>query len=140
MSGVPESHRLFWRCMTVEKLYLLFKSMMLSHGKVLSLLKEPLTNDEAEEKTWFYLQSYIGNRSDEELRRFVRFVTGSFVISVKSIAVGFNRLDGFARRPTVQTCSARIELPSTYASLPEFISEFRTFLSDPKYSWDMDAV
>ena len=33
MSGVPESHCPFWRCMTVEKLYLLFKSMMLSHGK-----------------------------------------------------------------------------------------------------------
>ena len=70
--------------MTVEKLYLLFKSMMLSHGKVLKLLKEPLTNDEAEGKTWFYLRNYIGDMSDEELRRFVRFVTGSFVISVKS--------------------------------------------------------
>ena len=102
--------------------------------QVLSLLKEPLTNDEAEEKTWFYLRSYIGNMSDEELRRFVRFVTGGFIISVKSIAVGFNRLNGFARHPTVQTCSARIELLSTYASLPEFISEFCTFLSDPKYS------
>ena len=124
-SGIPESHLPFWKCMTVDKLYLLYKSAMLSHCKVLSLV-EPYTNDEAEEKTWFYLRSYIGNMCDDELHCFVRFVTGSFVISVKSIAVLFNKTDGFARRPAVQTCSARLELSSTYASLPEFISEFRT--------------
>ena len=138
-SGIPESHRPFWKSMTVDKLYLLYKSMLLSHGKVLSLLVEPCTNDEAEEKTWFYLRSYIGNMSDEELRPFVRFVTGSFVISVKSIAISFNKSDGFSRHPAVQTCSSWLELPSTYSSLPEFISEFRAILSDPKYSWSMDA-
>ena len=54
--------------------------------------------------------------------------------------MSFNRLDGFARRPIAHTCSARLELPSTYSSLPEFISEFRSILSDPHYSWEMDAL
>jgi len=82
----------------------------------------------------------IGNMSDDELRRFVRFVTGSFVISVKSIAVSFNKTDGFACRPAVQTCSARLQLSSTHATLTEFISEFRAILSDPIYSWEMDTL
>ena len=51
--------------------------------------------------------------SNDELRRFVRFVTGSFVISVKSITVSFNKLDSFARRPIAHTCSARLELASS---------------------------
>ena len=119
---------------------MLYKTMLLSPSKVLSLLVEPHTKDDTEEKTWFYLRSYIGNMSSDELRRFVRFVTGSFVISVKSITVSFNRLDGFARRPIAHTCSARLELASTYSSLPEFVSEFRAFLSDPHYSWEMNAL
>ena len=139
-SGIPKSHIPFWKSMTADNLYLLYKTMLLSPSKVLSLLIEPYTKDETEEKTWFYLRSYIGNMSNDELRRFIRFVTGSFVISVKAITVSFNRLDGFARRPIAHTCSARLELPSTYSSLPEFISEFRSILSDPHYSWEMDAL
>ena len=115
--------------------------MLLSPSKVLSLLTEPYTKDKAEEKAWFYLRSFIRNMSNDELRRFVRFVTGSFVISVKAITVPFNRLDGLACRPIAHTCSARLELASTYSSLPEFISEFRSILSDPHYySWEMDAL
>lgn len=75
----------------------------------------------------------------EELHKFLRFVTGSFVICVPSISVSFNTLDGLARRPISHTCSATLELPCTYSSLPEFISEFRSVLSD-SHSWRMDAV
>lgn len=139
-SGVPMSHVPFWKSMTVENLYMLYKAMLLSPSKVLSLLVEPYMKDDTEEKTWFYLHSYIGNMSNDELRRFVRFVTESFVISVKSITVSFNRLDGLERRPIAHTCAARLELASTYNSLPEFISEFRTILSNPQYSWEMDAL
>ena len=84
-SGIPKSHIPFWKSMTADSLYLLYKTMSLSPSKVLSLLIEPYAKDETEEKTWFYLRSYIGNMSNDELRRFIRFVTGSFVISVKAI-------------------------------------------------------
>ena len=117
-SGVPTSHAPFWKNETVGNLYKLYKTMLLSPSKVLSLLVEPCLKDDAEEKTWFYLRSYIGNMKNDELHRFVRFVTGSFVINVKSIRVSFNRLDGKERRPIAQTCAARLVLASTFNSLP----------------------
>ena len=105
-SGIPTSHAPFWKNKTVGNLYKLYKTMLLSPSKVLSLLVEPCLKDDAEEKTWFYLRSYIGNMNNDELHRFVRLVTGSFVISVKSIRVSFNQLDGKERRPIADTCAA----------------------------------
>ena len=62
------------------------------------------------------------------------------MISVPAIDIVFNSLDGLARRPIRHTCSAILEISSTYASLPEFVAEFRAVLSDPVYSWRMDSV
>ena len=78
--------------------------------------------------------------SGDELRTFLRFVTGSLVTSVPNIDVSFNSLDGLGRRPVSHTCSATLELSSTYKSPPEFVAEFRAVLSDPVYSWRMDTV
>ena len=78
--------------------------------------------------------------SGDELRTFLRFVTGSFVISVPAIDLVFNSLDGLARRPISHTYSAKLEISSMYASLPEFVAEFRAVLSDPVYSWRLDSV
>ena len=132
--GIPKSYITFWKIKMTDGLYLLYKTMLLSPSKVLSLLIEPYTKDKAEEQTWFYLSSFIGKMSNDELCRFVTFITGSFVISVKAITVSFNRLDELTHRPIAHTCSARFELPSTYNSRLEFISEFHSILSDPYYS------
>ncbi len=138
-SGIPAKHQAFWESMSVEKLYSVYASLSVTTGKVLNLLKEPATENPSQE-VWIYRRKFIGNMTLEELRTFLRFVTGSFVISVTRIMVSFNNLDGLARRPISHTCSATLELPSTYRSLPEFISDFRAVLSDPYYSWMMDSV
>ena len=73
-------------------------------------------------------------------RRF-RFITENFVIIVPSILMSFNTLDGFARWPISHTCSALLELPSTYTSPPTFVSEFHAILADDDlYSWRIDAL
>ena len=78
--------------------------------------------------------------SGDELHTFLRFVTGSLVISVPNIDVIFNSLNALGRWPVSHTCSATLELSSTYNYLPEFVAEFRAVLSEPVYSWRMDAV
>ena len=139
-AGIPEVHRSFWKDMTVEKLHSLYTTLSVSSSKVLGLFKEPIMENASQEEVWQYLRRFVGNMTADELRTFLRFVTGSFVITVPSISVAFNTLDGLARRPISHTCSAMLELSSTYTSLPEFVSEFRAVLSDAYYSWRMDAL
>ena len=139
-AGIPKAHQPFWKHMTVEKLYSLYTTLSVSTAKVLSLLSEPVMESASQEEVWHYLRRFVGNMTVDELRIFLRFVTGSFVISVPSISVSFNTLDGLARRPISHTCSAMLEISSTYTSLPEFASEFHAVLSDPYYSWRMDSL
>ena len=139
-AGIPQTHKSFWKAMSVEKLHSLYLSLSVSVDKVLSILQEPIMRNHSEEEVWQYLRRFVGNMTVDELRTFLRFVTGSFVISVPSISVSFNTLDGLARRPISHTCSALLELPSTYTSLPIFVSEFRAILADDLYSWRMDAL
>ena len=104
------------------------------------MLADPDVLNSNEDRTWNYLRRYIGSMTCDELRTFLRFVTGSCVIRADKVKIIFNALDGLARRPLSHTCSYTLELPSTYHTYLEFVSEFQSILSDPEYSWRMDAV
>ena len=138
--GIPQQHIAFWRNISVQKLKSLYDVLSVSHSKVLKLLEEPPFCSTSEEDVWLYLRQFIGNMTQDELRAFLRFVTGSFVICLPRISVMFNKLEGLARRPISHTCSGMLELSSNYSSLPEFVSEFRAVLADPCYSWQMDSL
>ena len=114
--------------------------MSVSVFKVLSLIKEPILDTQRKEEVWMYIRRFVGNMTTDELRTFLRFVTGSFVISVPSIDVSFNTLDGLARRPIAHTCTATLEVATTYCTFLEFVDEFRNVLADPYFSWRMDAM
>lgn len=139
-AGIPENHRSFWKNRTVEKLYSFYISLSVSTAKVLNLLQEPVIENASQAEVWQFLRRFVGNMNVDELRTFLRFVTGSFVISVPAISVSFNTLSGLARRPISHTCSPMLEISSTYVSLPEFTAEFSTVLFEPYYSWRMDSV
>ena len=126
--------------MTVEKLYSLYTTLSVSTAKVLSLLSEPVMESASQEEVWHYLRRFVGNMTVDELRTFLCFITRSFIISVSSISVSFNTLDCLACWPISHTCSAMLEISSTYTSLPEFASEFDAVLSNPYYSWWMDSL
>ena len=138
--GIPSKHLPFWKRMTVDNFYSIYSSLSVSKAKILNLLIEPKFLSVPEDEVYQYLKRFIGNMSGDELRTFLRFVTGSLVISVLNIDVIFNSLNSLGRRPVSHTCSATLELSSTYKSLPEFVAEFCAVLSDPVYSWRMDAV
>ena len=137
--GIPVGHRPFWAQMSVSRLHTVYTALSVSTSKVLSLLSEPVITNEAQECAWAYLQQFVGDMGVNELRSFLRFVTGSFVISVDSITVIFNASDGAGRRPQTRTCSATLEVPTTYSTFQEFVSEFRTILSLPSHIWVMDT-
>ena len=75
----------------------------------------------------------------EELRLFLRFITGSSVCIDKKIEITFNNLTGAARRPIAHTCSCMLEIPLSYATYLEFSDEFSKILTS-EMLWAMDAI
>ncbi len=84
---------------------------------------------QAESKCLRFLQQYIRGLDVVGLRKMLRFVTGSDVVSVDKIQVIFTSLDGLARRPVSHTCGPVLELPSTYSSYSELRTEMESILS-----------
>ena len=138
--GIPASHRPFWCGLSVETLYSIYSSLTASPEKVLSLMYEPDINDPNQERVLGYLTQYVGDMKPEEIRRFLRFVTGSPVCCVEGFVVSFNSLEGAARRPITHTCSRLLELSSAYTTYDEFTREFRAVLFSDEDQWVMNSI
>ena len=118
----------------------LYMSLCASPQRVLSSLDEPEELDMCQAQVLQYLKQFIGNMGREELRRFLRFITGTSVLLNNRITVTFNSLSGLARRPIAHMCGSTIELPSSYTTYPEFEREFMTLLADDNQVWQLNAV
>ena len=137
-SGVPQQHLSFWRGLGVTGLYSIYGAQSVSPAKVLKMFEDEVGTDANEERILGYLRQYVGSMSTDELRQFLRFVTGSSVCLSCQIEVTFNNLEGIARRPIAHTCQPSLELSLSYMTFPEFTSEFHAILSD-QYAWIMDS-
>ena len=85
--------------------------------KVLAFLDEPIFMNKAESVVYRYLRQFIRNMSLEQVRVFLRFVSGSSVCTAEKLEVSFNSLAGLCRRPIAHTCSNCL---ATYTTYPEF--------------------
>ena len=107
----------------------------------MSILQEPDVENEHEARVFGYLKKFIGNMKNEEVRRFLRFITGSSVLLPDGITVCFNSNSGMIRGPIAHTCSSLLELPTTYLTYVDFEYEFQAILSsDDDYTWMMDTI
>jgi len=62
--------------------------------KVLEIIEEPIECNPCEMRVSNYLQQYIGNMRKDEVRRFLRFTTGSSVLIAERITIAFNGATG----------------------------------------------
>ena len=138
-SGVPQQHHPFWDRMGVSGLFSLYQAQSACPATVLSMIEDAEGLNATQERILGYLRQFIGNMGSDKLRTFLRFVTGSSVCSALKIQVEFNMLSGASRRPIAHTCTPSLELPSTYATYTEFVSEFRRCMASD-FSWIMDGV
>ena len=138
--GILQSQRELWNSFSVEELYALYMAISGTPEKVLQILDEPVCNNENEAHVFSYLQQFIGDMKRAEIRRFLRFTTGSSVLLASNITVAFNSLSGLARHPIARTCSSTLELSSTYINYLDFENEFKAILSDDEFTWEMHAV
>ena len=138
-SGVPRVHQGFWSQFSLQELFALYAALNATPAIVLDRIEEPEQSNSAQMRIFSHLIRFIGNMKQEELRCFLRFVTGSSVMIDKSIKVNFNSLQGLARRPISHTCSCLLELSTSYSSFLEFEQEFSVVLTSED-AWPMDAV
>ena len=136
-SGIPSREREFWSQMSIEELYSLHLCLSATPDHVLDLLEEPIFMNPSQERVYGYLRDLVGNFSLDSTRLFLRFVTGSSVLSQTSIKVIFNNVSGLARCPIAHTCDSTLELSTSYATYAEFSSEVRAVLSATD-CWIMD--
>jgi len=136
-SGIPVAHKVYWEGKTVDELYKIYIALAATPSKVLEVLTS-VTENENQERVLAYLQQFIGSMSQDIIRRFLRFVSGSSVCLSSYITVVFNESSGFCRSPVGHTCTSTLELPATYISYPEFVSEFKHILLQPENEWKMN--
>ena len=139
-SGIPEVHSRFWQKLSIGDFYAIYNALQASPAKVLALLDDESCSNKSEERIFGYLRQYIGNMQPDEIRNFLRFVTGSSVCSSKVISVTFNAVDGLGRRPIGHTCPCMLELSTAYATYLEFVAEFKSILTNEGLAWQMDAI
>ena len=136
--GIPSTHYSFWQSMGIVGLWKLYLALSVTPTKVLEFIQEPECCTSHHSRVFDYLTQMIGSMNQDELRTFLRFVTGCSVC-IGPIEVIFNSLSGFARRPIAHTCSCQLELPSTYVTYMDFCTEFQSVLSTSEW-WRMDAL
>lgn len=138
-SGVPVPHLPFWKNLSVDDLYSIYKELIALPASVIRNIDAPADMNSAQETVFGYLTQMIGNMKQKELSNFLRFVTGSSVLMEGPIHVTFNSLSGVARRPVAHTCGCRLELPTSYLTYIEFETEFKAILNHT-YAWIMDSI
>jgi hypothetical protein len=139
-SGIPSQHRDYWQRLGVNGIVDILTSLTVSPEKVRSLFHCDCASP-AEERIFGYLITMIDNMGVNDIRNFLRFITGSSVCVAESIKVCFNATFGFTRRPIANTCSNTLSLPHSYLNYHDFFTEWSAILSDTnkEWMWYMDA-
>ena len=121
-----------------EELDLFYNNLKPTTKTVINLLQgKPNGNNEQE--VFSYLKRYIRGLESGQLKKLLKFLTGSKLIVVESIEVIFIKpLSDFSRRPIVHTCGPSLDLPSSYNSFCELREEFSNILL--QNSSEMDIV
>lgn len=138
-SGIPATHHPFWNEVNVGELYSWYTALNATPKRVIEKLEENVDMSAAESRVFKFLITFIGDLNQEELRNFLRYVTGSSVLICERIKVTFNGVSGLGRSPISHTCDCWLELSTTYYTYPEFKHEFLNILNSA-VAWPMDAV
>ena len=120
---------------TLEEIY---KKTIPTTRKVIALFQFPETMTASESDVAKYLKKYIKDIEIAKLEQFLRYCTGSDILTVEKILVEFTSLTGTERRPIAHTCGCVLQLPRSYESYMDFRYEFDSILSHN--IWIMDIV
>ena len=119
----------------ISSLNNLYRQLETTTKKLVTLLKSD-PRDVSERDAFNYFKRFIRGLPESDLRKLVKFITGSDLLTVPSIDVTFiTYKNEFLRRPIARTCSPSLELPATYNNFCELSEEFTNILR--QNNWEM---
>ena len=118
---------------TVQKFYRDFEP---TAKKVLPLLKADPKSD-YERECLRYLQRYIHGLDKAFLLKFLRFVTGTNIVSnIFILSVSFIKMQDLQRRPIAHTCGPLLKISDTYRNFCELREKFQHVLKANTWTFD----
>ncbi|XP_033727554.1 uncharacterized protein LOC117316877 [Pecten maximus] len=121
-----------------ENLQSLYENLAPNPRRVIKLLRFPEDMCADATATSNHLKRFIREMDADLLTRFLRFCTGTDLLTEECITVSFVNVVGLARRPVAHTCSSLLELPKQYENFLQFRSEFVSILN--ANIWVMDII
>ena len=119
---------------SLEAVQKLYKNSEPTTKKVLEYL---LRKSDSEKECLKYLQRYISGLDKVFLLKFLRFVTGTNIVSnISKLPVIFIKMQGFQRRPIAHTCGPLLEISDTFRNFCELKEEFQHVLSSNAWTFD----
>ena len=123
---------------TLDGLQQLYESKQPTAKKIIKLFRADPVND-AQRQSFDHLKRFVKSLEGNSLSTFMRFLTGSDVLTENFIQISSTNLDGFERRPVARTCGPLLELPCTYESYPALAEEFTSIMTE-EMAWSFNIV
>ena len=106
-----------------------YEKLLATPKRIIGLIEAKPSN-ESEKDSLGYLKQYIRGLDQSLLEKFLKFVSGSDLVTFTKINVSFTvPANEFQRRPIVHTCGPLIEVPSTYSNFWKLREDFSNILS-----------
>ena len=123
---------------SVDAVKALYDTIAPTAKKVLEIPRAS-PKDDSEQDSFNYFKRYIIGLEMVDLRKLLKFLTGSDIIIVDSLEITFSKPERtFSRRPVAHTCLPFLELPATYNNFCELREEFSNILQQT--NWEMDII
>lgn len=138
--GMVSAHSELWKKCSKDVIVQAYAMLVPTADRVLKMIVEPQFNNSLERTVFDYLRRFLLSLSEEDLCKFLRFVTGNPHCGMHSIKIAFHSSDSeYTRRPTVRTCSRELSLPLTSPTYTLFSKEFKNIL-DNNFLWSFDFI
>lgn len=132
-------HKNLGMIMTENELARIYNELIPTTRKVLDMLHFPANMSAEKNNVAGYLKKFIRNLDILKLPLFLRYCTGSDLLSVQNLKVTFNSSDSstFASTPVARCCNSVLDLQSTYPSYTQFKGTFNSIFNHSSL-WIMD--
>ena len=133
--GLLKKNILFTNATSLRKIYADFEP---TPKKIINIIRVNPCND-AEREALGFFKRYIKGLEAIQLKKLLKFITGSDLIITEFINISFTKNDSeILRRPIAHTCEPTLELPASYNNFCELRQEFANILQET--TWEMGIV
>ena len=124
--------------MTPDRFTELYASLVPTNKRVVNMMQFPEPHNPQASEVIRHMKRYIKDLDERKLQLFLRFCTGSDLLTIPHISLELTHMSGFERRPIAHTCGCVLQIADHFDNFMEFRSEFDNVLESQ--IWIMDII